>query len=138
MLAFGYKSFESVSADIEMTNENFVRLQGLVFNELVENQDQSARNQDKDLLKVCKKRIKSMYKLFFNNAAFEKFAVQDLLQRGTQTIEIIRRDDAKIDLEGVTVSDLIKKNHDISDPVALSFLAEQLIKMGKLSVKTEG
>ena len=44
MLAFGYKSYESVGADIQMTNESFAQLQGLVFNELCENQSQSAKN----------------------------------------------------------------------------------------------
>ena len=38
MLAFGYKTYESVISDIEMTNDSFNQLQGLIFNELNENQ----------------------------------------------------------------------------------------------------
>lgn len=75
-----------------------------------------------------------MYKLFFNNPEFEKFAVSDLIQRGTQTIKIIRND-PDIDLDEVTLSDLCAKNPLVSNPFAFSFLAEQLIKMDKLSIK---
>ena len=53
MLAFGYKTYESVISDIEMTNDSFNQLQGLIFNELNENQYQSEKNNDKDLLKAC-------------------------------------------------------------------------------------
>ena len=48
-----------------------------------------------------------MYKLFFNNAEFEKFAVQDLLQRGKKTIEVIRKEDSKINLEDLKVESLV-------------------------------
>ena len=38
LLAFGYKTYEGVTTDIEMSNEGFAQLQGLIFNELCENQ----------------------------------------------------------------------------------------------------
>ena len=38
MLAFGYKTYDSVISDIEMTTDSFDQLQGLIFNELNENQ----------------------------------------------------------------------------------------------------
>ena len=59
------------------------------------------------------------------------------MQRGKKTIEVIRKADSKINLEDLRVESLIKKNPHVSDPTALSFLAEQLIKMGKMSIKTE-
>lgn len=37
LLAYGYKTFEGVASDMEMTTENFKLLQGLVFNDLCEN-----------------------------------------------------------------------------------------------------
>ena len=37
MLAYGYKSYEMVCTDIEMTSGSFAQLQGLIFNELCEN-----------------------------------------------------------------------------------------------------
>ena len=138
MLAFGYKTYEDVTSDIEMNNENFSQLQGLIFNELCENQYQSEKNNDKELLKVCKKKIKKMYKLFFNNDDFEKFAVQDLLSRGTQTIEAIRAD-PEFDLDELRVGNASEKikGGKVCDPFALSFLTAQLISMGKMSIKSE-
>ena len=44
-----------------------------------------------------------MYKLFFNDASFEKFAVDDLVKRGVQTIEAIR-ENPEFDLDELTVS----------------------------------
>ena len=124
LLAFGYKSYEGVSADVDMTNERFAQLQGLIFNELCETQYQSERTNDKELLKVYKKKIKKMYKIFFNSPEFEQFAVQDLLSRGTQTIEAIRAD-PDFDLDELTASNLSTKvkTGTVSDPFALGFLA---------------
>ena len=80
-----------------------------------------------------------MYKLFFNNADFEKFAVQDLLNRGTQMIEAIRAD-SELDLDELTAgnaSEKVKEGSKVCDPFALSFLTAQLIGMGKMSIKSE-
>ena len=44
-----------------------------------------------------------MYTLFFNDKAFEKFALEDLLKRGKQTIQAIRAD-PEYDLDDLTVT----------------------------------
>ena len=80
-----------------------------------------------------------MYKLFFTNAQFEKFAVQDLLTRGSEMIVAIRAE-GDIDLDELTamnVSQKVKAKEKVVDPFALSFLTEQLIGMGKMSIKDE-
>lgn len=38
MLAFGYKSYDMVAKDLDMTNDNYKMLQNLIFNELCETQ----------------------------------------------------------------------------------------------------
>ena len=65
-----------------------------------------------------------MYKLFFNNADFEKFAVADLLNRGTQMIASIRAEpDLDLDdLTAINISQKIKADKAV-DPFALSFLS---------------
>ena len=79
-----------------------------------------------------------MYKLFFNNADFEKFAVADLLTRGTQMIATIRaEEDLDLDeLKAINVSQKVKAEK-VVDPFALSFLSSQMITMGKMSIKDE-
>ena len=79
-----------------------------------------------------------MYSLFFNNPEFEKFAVQDLLTRGKQTIEAIRSD-PDLDLDDLEPSNLLTEvtTGTVTDPFCLSFLTDQLIKMGKVSVKSQ-
>ena len=64
-----------------------------------------------------------MYKLFFNNAEFEKFAVEDLLKRGTTMIKAIRAT-TDLDLDDLTASNLSQKvdAEKVVDPFALSFL----------------
>ena len=80
MLAFGYKSYSDVTKDIDMTTDTFSQLQSLVFCELQEVQTFASQNKDQSLLKACKGKIKSMYKLFFNNAEFESYAVANVLE----------------------------------------------------------
>lgn len=88
-----------------------------------ENQVQSQKNDDKELLKNCKKKLKKMYKLFFNDPGFEKFVVQDIMNRSIKLIEAIRAD-SELDLDELTVSNMTEKvkTKDLSDPFALSFL----------------
>ena len=83
------------------------------------------KNDDKKLLKDCKKKIKKMYSLFFNNPEFEKFAVQDLLTRGKQTIEAIRSD-PDLDLDDLEPSNLLTEvtTGTVTDPFCLSFLTD--------------
>jgi len=38
MLAFGYKTLEEVTAQIDMNEQSFSQLQSLTFNEITENQ----------------------------------------------------------------------------------------------------
>lgn len=105
LLAFGYKTYQGVTQDIEMTTANFEQLQGLIFNELCENQYQSDKNNDKELLKVCKKKIKKMYKLFFSSQEFERFAVQDVQNRGINMIKAIRAE-TELELDDLTASNV--------------------------------
>lgn len=78
-----------------------------------------------------------MYKLFFNNLEFEKFAVKDLLKRGCENISAIREDD-DFDLDELTVENASKKlsKAKISNPFVLSFLVKQMISMDKVNFKT--
>ena len=89
------------------------------------------------MLKTCKKKIKKMYGLFFNDASFEKFAIDDLQRRGLKTIEAVRADeDLDLDeLKVATLSTKFKGKDHVTDPLAVSFLVTQMIKMGKLSMK---
>ena len=47
LLAYGYKSYEGIAADMELTEASFSQLQDLVFNELTETHGQAERNSDK-------------------------------------------------------------------------------------------
>ena len=71
LLAYGYKTFESIAEDMDMSAENFAQLQGLIFNEMRENNYQSDKNNDKNLMRVTRKKIKKTYTLFFNSTEFE-------------------------------------------------------------------
>ena len=75
MLAFGYKTLEEVTAQIDMNEQSFSQLQSLTFNEITENQLLSTQNNDKNLLKDCQEKIEKMYKLLLNDRSFEEFAL---------------------------------------------------------------
>lgn len=101
----------------------------------------SEQNNDQELLKECKKKIKKIYELLLQDEKFETFAVSDILRRGKETIEAIRAED-ELDLDELKVTNLSKlikcKNGlKTSDPSAVCFQAKILIKLGKISFTSE-
>lgn len=77
-----------------------------------------------------------MYKLFFNNAEFESYAVSHVLEQAKEAICAIRQEWRTLSEqdEGLTLAGLNKAGVKVVDPITLSFLAEQLMKMGKMNL----
>lgn len=124
LIAFGYKSYASISNDLEMSASIFSQLQSLVVAELSAIFAQSAHGQDKSMMKMCKNKVKSLYTLFFSNdRQFSLFAVRDILERGIEVIRKVREADSETNLDELEVQELMKRNAKLSDPLALAFLA---------------
>ena len=98
-------------------------MQNLIICELQDSQSQAEKIQDKAILKECKGKIKSMYRLFFNNDNFEKFIIKDVMNRGIETITYIKSNPETVDLGKISLDKLLKEDK-ISDLMVLSFLTE--------------
>ena len=67
----------------------------------------SEKNNDAELLKQCRKKIKKIYKLLLQDEMFEAFAVADILKRGKDTVQILRSNE-DLDLDELKVSNMSK------------------------------
>ena len=88
-------------------------------------------------MKECRRKIKKIFNLLSSDSEFEQFSLRDLLQRGRETIEVIRADDdlelEQLKLENLGTAVKHTEGKTVSSPSAMRVVVEILLKLGKLS-----
>ena len=138
MMRSGYKTFDDLAKDVDFNEGLMAQLFDLITGEYKVASSMKQHFGDKKAYKEKQEHIDKLISFLFQSKEFEKFAVQDLVKRGTETIKSILSEE-ELDLDEIEVKNLQKqvKKGKVSDPRSIDFIFRRLLSSKKLKISEQ-